>query len=310
MANIYPTVSPLRELREALSKLRLNSLTVGKDGRNRCLLSAFRARTGRNQPSSAKYLFGPSTWILGLIKPPEGHAVAYIDWSQQEFGIAAALSGDSAMMAAYRSGDPYLAFGKAVGAIPADADKSHHLREMFKQCVLGVGYGMGEKALASRIGAQTCVGRELLQHHGEAYHTFWKWIRAAVDDAMLTERIETVFGWRQHIAPDTKPRALLNFPMQANGSEMLRLACCLGTERGVEVCAPVHDAVLVAAPVGRIDDAVVEMQSCMGSRIVLDGFELGSDAKVVKFPDRYMDKRGAVMWTKVMELLKDKGGLC
>jgi len=39
------------------------------------------------------------------------------------------------------------------------------------------------------------------------------------------------------------------------------------------------------------------------SRIVLDGFELGSDVKVVRYPDRYMDKRGLVMWSKVMDLI-------
>jgi hypothetical protein len=39
------------------------------------------------------------------------------------------------------------------------------------------------------------------------------------------------------------------------------------------------------------------------SRIVLDGFELGSDVKEVRFPDRYMDKRGVVMWNKVMNLI-------
>ena len=45
----------------------------------------------------------------------ESRAVAYVDWSQQEFGIAASLSGDAAMMEAYRSGDPYLTFGKQAG---------------------------------------------------------------------------------------------------------------------------------------------------------------------------------------------------
>ena len=39
------------------------------------------------------------------------------------------------------------------------------------------------------------------------------------------------------------------------------------------------------------------------SRIVLDGFELGSDVKEVRYPDRYMDKRGVVMWDKVMNLI-------
>ena len=32
-------------------------------------------------------------------------------------------------------------------------------------------------------------------------------------------------------------------------------------------------------------------------------FELGSDVKEVRYPDRYMDKRGVVMWNKVMNLI-------
>jgi hypothetical protein len=66
-------------------------LAVGHDGRNRCLLSAFRSLTGRNQPSNARFIFGPSCWLRGLIRPEPGRAIAYVDWSQQEFGVAAAL---------------------------------------------------------------------------------------------------------------------------------------------------------------------------------------------------------------------------
>jgi DNA polymerase I len=60
MAKAYPTISPLRELRSSLADLRLESLRVGHDGRNRALLSPFRAKTGRNQPSNAGFIFGPS----------------------------------------------------------------------------------------------------------------------------------------------------------------------------------------------------------------------------------------------------------
>ena len=156
-AKSYPAVSPLRELRSALADLRLNALAVGRDGRNRTILSAFRSRTGRNQPSNSKSIFGTSVWLRGLIKPPPDHGVAYIDWSQQEFGIAAALSGDLAMQAAYLSGDPYLAFAKQAGAIPADGTKKTHedIRELYKQCVLAVQYGMEAPALALRIAAAT-----------------------------------------------------------------------------------------------------------------------------------------------------------
>ena len=60
---------PLRELQHALSELRLERLTIGSDDRNRCLLSAFSAKTSRNAPSSAKFLLGPATWVRSLIRP-------------------------------------------------------------------------------------------------------------------------------------------------------------------------------------------------------------------------------------------------
>ncbi len=144
MSRRYPQVAPIRELRHTLSQLRLRDLPVGKDGRNRCLLSAFRARTSRNQPSSSRFIFGPSCWLRGLIKPERGRAIAYVNWEQQEFGIAAALSGDPAMKKAYISGAPYLTFAKQTGAVPADATKESHPREReyFKTCALAVQYGM------------------------------------------------------------------------------------------------------------------------------------------------------------------------
>ena len=307
MAKSYPAVSPLRELRSALSDLRLNDLAVGHDGRNRTILSAFRSRTGRNQPSNSRYIFGPSVWLRGLIKPPPGHALAHVDWAQQEFGVAGALSGDTAMQAAYRSGDPYLAFGKQAGVIPADANKRTHKaqRELFKQCVLAVQYGMEEKSLALRIGQPPIVARDLLRAHRETYRTFWKWSDAAVDQAMLTGSLHTVFGWHVHVGEKSNPRSLRNFPMQANGSEMLRIACCLATERGVEICAPIHDAVLICAPLDQLRADIDAMRAAMveASRAVLGGFELGTDVHVTRWPQRYADSRGRVMWARVNELL-------
>jgi DNA polymerase-1 len=87
MAKAHPVISPLRELRSSLADLRLADLAVGDDGRNRTLLSPFRARTGRNQPSNSKFIFGSAVWLRSLIKPSPGYAVAYVDWSQQEFAL-------------------------------------------------------------------------------------------------------------------------------------------------------------------------------------------------------------------------------
>jgi len=307
MAKIHPAVSPLHELRHALSEMRLNELAVGKDGCNRCMLSAFRSKTSRNQPSNTKYIFGPSVWLRSLIKPPARWGIAYLDWVQQEFGIAAALSGDPNMMEAYETGDSYLAFAKQAGAVPEDATKETHglIRDQFKQCVLGVEYGIADMSLAVRIGQLPIVARHLLRLHHDVYHVFWQWSDTALDHAMLYGWQSTVFGWCNRVFPNPNPRSIRNFHMQANGAEMLRLACCLGTENGIRICAPVHDAVLITAPISELDADIVTMRHYMeqASAIVLAGFKLATEAKTVLYPERYTDRRGEKMFAKVMSLL-------
>jgi len=112
------------------------------------------------------------------------------------------------------------------------------------------------------------------------------------------------------------PRSLANFPCQANGAEMLRLACCLLVECGIGLCAPVHDAVLIEAPAEEIDTVVAETRAAMAeaSRVVLAGFEIGTDAKIVRWPERYVDEAGAEFWDTVLRIAgppatADCGGL-
>jgi hypothetical protein len=307
MALAYPEVGPMKELRATLSQMRLFRLAVGPDGRNRTPLRPFASKTGRNQPSTAGFIFGPATWLRGLIKPEEGMALAYIDYEQQEFGIAAALSRDPAMMEAYRSGDPYLAFAKQAGAVPEDATKATHRveRERFKQCALGVQYGKGPKSLAVRLRVPPPEAQGLLRLHKTTYPRYWRWSKKVGQQARQDGKLTAAFGWTLHVGPDANPRSVRNFPLQANGAEMLRLACIALTEAGVRVCAPVHDALLVEAPADDIERAVANCQKVMeqASQAVLPDFPLRTEAKVIHFPDRYMDPRGQAMWETVFGLL-------
>ena len=63
--------------------------------------------------------------------------------------------------------------------------------------------------------------------------------------------------------------------MQANGAEMLRISCILMTKAGIRVCAPVHDAVLIEAPLEELDDRVKQAQGLMSeaSKQVLDDLQ-------------------------------------
>jgi len=313
-ARAYPAVAELRELRAALGQMRLfEDIAIGPDGRNRTSLAPFRARTGRNQPSNARFIFGPSRWLRSLILPQPGWAIAYLDFISQEIGVGAALSGDEAMLEAYSSGDFYLAFARQAGAVPPGATKASHgeQRSLFKAAALAVMYGMGAESLAQKIGKPTAAAAELLAIHRRTYPKFWQWSQAAVDRAMLTGQIQTVFGWPLRVGPQggggrpsANPRALANFPVQGNAAEMLRLACYLLVERGVWVCAPIHDALLIEGPSSEIGAVVADTQAAMAeaSQLVLAGFEVGVDAKIVRSPARYVDEAGAEFWDTVMRL--------
>lgn len=309
MANIHPQIKPLRMLRDSLSKLRFNSLQVGADGRNRCLLSPFASITGRNQPSTTKFVFGLARWARGLIQPKPGMAIAYIDWSQQEFGIAAALSGDENMKEAYRSGDPYLAFAKQAGAVPKDATKQSHPNErnQYKQCVLATQYGMEALSLAARLKQPKLAAVQLLGKYRQVYKQFWGWSENLYNHSISSNIIQTILGWRLNVQKDLNPRSLKNFPMQATAAEMLRIACIRMRLAGINLCAPVHDAVLIEAPEDQIESAVGIAQECMvqASKDVLHGFALTSDADIFTYPRRFLDEGSQAFWDEVMAILAE-----
>jgi DNA polymerase-1 len=307
MAKVYPQLQPLRELRSTLSQLRLHELTVDKSGRSRCMLSPFRSKTGRNQPSNSKFIFGMPSYMRRLIKPKQDFSQAYLDFSQQEFGIAAALSNDPNMREAYISGDPYLSFAILAGAAPVTATRETHrdIREQYKACVLAVQYGMGVDSLALRIRQHPVYAKLLLAKHKAVFREFWKYSDAVVNFAALEGYLTTALGWKIAVSSDMNERTVRNFLMQANGADILRLSCILAAERGVQICAPVHDAILIEAPSSIIDDHVKIAQDAMSdaSEVILGNLRLRTDKKVIRYPERYTDDKGDVMWNRVTRLL-------
>jgi hypothetical protein len=320
MADIYPQLRPLYELQMILSQLKGGSgLSVGMDGRNRSALMPWGTSTGRNAPSTTEFVFGKSVAFRHLIQPEEGMAVAYLDFGQQEFAIGGVLSNDENMKLAYGfddpHADPYMMFGRQAGLLPADATKDSHkdTRDLLKTVVLGIGYGMGESSLALRINRPVSFARKLLGLYWHVYSTYGRWLDLVQNQGMMTSHLRTVFGWQVNVPQDTErrtpgniARGLRNFLMQAHGAEMLRLSCCLATEGGIRIVAPVHDALMIEAPVAEIEAAVEETRRAMeeASRIVLGGFTLRVEHKIIRHPDHYWDKRGTESWVDLMRVLK------
>ena len=160
---------------------------------------------------------------------------------------------------------------------------------------------MEAEGLARRIGQPPIVGRDLMRTTTRSIANSGAGPTPRSITPCSPARSATTFGWPLHVGPNFNPRSLRNFPCQANGAEMLRLAACFATEQGIEVCALIHDAVLVCAPLDRLDADVEAMRACMAkaSRIVLDGFELRTDVHLVRYPDHYSDPRGTTFLGRV-----------
>lgn len=313
-ASVWPELMPLRDLRQALGRMYLADLQIGVDGRSRTLLAPFSSKTGRNQPSAKRFAFGPPAWQRGVIKPPEGYGLASIDFSSQEIGIAAGLSGDEKLIEAYVGGDPYLAFAKRIKIVPADATRDTHpeIRAVCKEIVLGLNYGLGAERMAFRAGITPALAVELIERHRQAYSRFWRWSDDTVTSALLSNEMRSVFGWRRRLNAADRSTSLMNFPMQANGAEMMRIAAIGATEAGIQVCAPVHDAFLITAPLERLEHDVRAMQDIMTSAgtVITGGVPIRTEAKVVRYPDRYMEARGMAMWNRVVQLIDRPDAIC
>jgi DNA polymerase-1 len=267
-------------------------------------------------------------------------AVAYIDYSSMEFMIGAALSDKhdgpvNNMADMYNSGDPYRAFANRVGAIPDDITTemikkpqkhvTHNLtleqleyhaevRAKYKVMMLATQYAMSAETLAGRLGISSLEAHEMLNLHRDLLSQYWHWSDDWVQHALQSGVMQTAHGWTCRTGiTEFNDRSMRNWPVQAAGADILRIACIMAVRHGIGLIAPVHDAVMIEAPIDRIEADVALMREIMrrASRIVLNvdatgTYEIRTDYTIVRYPDRYSDggKRGAGIWKDGMKLLE------
>ena len=77
----------------------------------------------------------------------------------------------------------------------------------------------------------------------------------------------------------------------------------LGRENDIDICATIHDAILIEAKLEELDVQTTVMQSCMAeaSRLVLDGFELRSEAEYTRYPEAFGGRQGP-MWDLIQSM--------
>jgi DNA polymerase-1 len=307
-----PGIEGLHALRDSLGVIVRAKLPIGRDGRNRPSLFPFCTATGRN--AHAKSLFNAHASVRSFMVFPKDTIGVYLDWRTQEVGIAAALSGDRALMHDYGNGDVYHALAKLCG-LTNDPDpirwkkENPAMRQRMKPLQLAVNYGMGVPSLAKGLDRHPLIASAIVERHRQTYPRFWQWREDQVQAAMLGRRIETQFGWPLYLSSSPNKRTLYNFPMQGNGAEMLRLAAWRLCEAGIVPNMLIHDGILIEARNQEQIAQAIEIMNAAG-RHVCDGFEIGVDIdQRLEHGARYQDKRPIAqrMWRAIMDVLREIG---
>ena len=286
-AQQYDEINDLYFCKEFVDSQKLKGFIVGPDNRARCSLNMFGTKTGRTNQSTARYPFNTAKPMRNIIRPDENCAFIYADYKAQEVAIAAYLSQDNGLIAAYEYGDPYIYIAKLAKAVPDDATKDSHpkIRDQYKRTLLANFYGQGVKSLAAQLNIPIDAAVELDVKVKKLFPTYFEFINGVVNKAMIRGYMTTKFGWRLWVGTAEKinPRSMGNFPIQAHGSEMLRHALLALLDKDFEVNALVHDGILVHVPLRNLQDAKTRIQKTMedASRIVLGGKVCNVDLKEI-----------------------------
>jgi hypothetical protein len=261
---LEPRIAPLATLRSQLDKLEDLKITPKSDGRIRPRYMPLRTRTGRNKPRASEFPMLLAKWSRGFILAPPGRALAQLDFKAQEIYIAAYLSQDRQLMRDL-DGDPYLSFAIRAGFAPAGATKQTHptVREQFKPAMLGIIYGMGERTLALKLGVDIATAREIRTQFQRQYRALWDWLESVVRVAYGTHHLETPLGWPLHVGSKLDSYTLRNHLIQSTGGDILRAACLLAQDAGLNTIATLHDSILLEADDDQIKAQAAELAGAM-----------------------------------------------
>ncbi len=231
--------------------------SVGPDQRVRPYTNHYGAQTSRTQPGATGFMFLKPAWMRSLVRSACGMALGGIDYSSVEFFIQALISEDEAMMAAYLSGDVYLAFAIQSGLAPAHATKETHKteRDMCKTTVLGIGFNMTKFGLAINLSSNLKrvvtedEAQEFINKFDEAYPNY-KSFRDRIGPTYQKDKLLVLQdGWALW-GDNDNARSVSNFSIQGNCAVIMRRAVDYAVEQGLEVIFTLHDALYIQYKVG------------------------------------------------------------
>ena len=272
--HVFPELGDTALLGRYLGHMRPFDFDVGDDGRARTSFFPFSTKTGRNAPSTTKYVLMTDKGFRGFIQPARGWSIACLDYHCEEMAVGGYISGDQRLLALAQGPDAYLPLGQIVGLIKEpnpDPARYKDLRNRLKPASLGLLYGIGVASLARVLGTTIARAQHVWNRHHEEFAVYWTWAESLSDLAAAGGTLRTpLFGHTLGYGPGPiaafNSRTASNFGVQAVSADVMRAGSIFAMETRpawAHVLGSAHDAFVVEAPTNEIEAAIAWMSDAM-----------------------------------------------
>ncbi len=239
----HPIIDLIFEHRE-LAKLKstytdsLPELINPKTGRIHTSFNQTVTATGRLSSSEPNLQNIPIRTELGkkvrqAFIAPQNERILAVDYSQIELRIAASMSGDKRMLAAFKNREDIhrRTAAEVFGVKPEEV--TPEMRRKAKEVNFGVLYGLGARGLAQRTGTSYEEAMMFIERYFEIFSDLKEYLEETIENAHASEYVETLFGRKRYLpeinAEHQQMRAAaermaVNQPLQGTAADLMKLA--------------------------------------------------------------------------------------
>ncbi|MCR5742580.1 MAG: DNA polymerase I [Lachnospiraceae bacterium] len=282
LAADYPLVKDILEYRQ-LTKLKSTyadglAQYIGSDGRIHGTFNQTITATGRISSTDPNLQNIPVRMELGreirkLFIPAEGCVFVDADYSQIELRVLAHLSGDEALIEAYKSAkDIHAITASTVFHVPLD-EVTPLMRRNAKAVNFGIVYGISAFGLSEDLSITRKEATQYIERYFESYPGIKAYLDMQVENAKKNGYVTTIYGRRRPV-PEIKEsnfmrrqfgeRVAMNSPIQGSAADIMKIAM-LRVEKALceaglkaKIILQVHDELLIETPEGEVE-AVKEL---------------------------------------------------
>ena len=278
LVDAHPVVSAILEYR-ACSKLKSTYVDklptlIDADSRVHTTFSQAFTETGRLSSSDPNLQNIPIRTERGrmirkaFVARDGAHTLVSADYSQIELRLMAAMSGDEAMLEAFRRGEDIHrdTASRVYNVMPAFVTPEQ--RSKCKMVNFGIIYGISAFGLSQRLKVPRREAADLIETYFKLYPKVRDFMSAAIEKARAKGYAETVLGRRRTLRDINSPNATsrqaaerdaINTPIQGSAADLIKVAM-VNVSRALkaeglraEMVLQIHDELVFDVPNDEVD---------------------------------------------------------